>query len=327
MRGRPLVPSEQLKIRGFGKIASVRTSESRRATACPLCRSEGHYAQTSTVDANWDTLTRGQFRLMRCNSCGLQYSDPMVPRPAAQYAGLEWYGPRWEFARLFDVADLHGRTILEVGCGEGYFLEIAKMYGGDLIGLDFNSAALLQASSRAGKAALRPLTLDEYFAENPSSQPHCIAFFHVLEHVPDIHAFFSVATSHLEPGGILAFSVPSPRRVDLKLGERESWDYPPHHLTRWSENAIRVLLRKYDLDLVALNFEPLTPGYLHGALTVRLSNPRALVSRMLRPFTREIAHAMYWASRIFRGRSSAQAVLVVARKRIRGSAPASAKST
>jgi hypothetical protein len=51
-------------------------------------------------------------------------------------------------------------------------------------------------------------------------------------------------------------SVPNPERLTLRWC-REEWDYPPHHLTRWTPRAIHNVLRSQGFRIYELHGEPL----------------------------------------------------------------------
>jgi hypothetical protein len=84
-----------------------------------------------------------------------------------------------------------------------------------------------------------------YYSETGESgvgwpAPVLIAAFEVLEHLSDPVGFLTrlcAQHSHAE----LMLSVPDERRWFL-LGGREAHDYPPNHLTPWSEEALGIAL-------------------------------------------------------------------------------------
>ena len=57
----------------------------------------------------------------QCSECRLEFAAPPFAVPEEWYARFEKYGPRWEYGEC--VKDLSpGGLVLDVGCGEGYFL-------------------------------------------------------------------------------------------------------------------------------------------------------------------------------------------------------------
>ncbi|MCI0548630.1 MAG: hypothetical protein L0027_15265, partial [Candidatus Rokubacteria bacterium] len=58
-------------------------------------------------------------------------------------------------------------------------------------------------------------------------------------------------------------------RASLLRG-REEWDYPPHHLTRWSEKAVGIALEAAGYRPIGVGFPPPTPGDFTGSGMGRL---------------------------------------------------------
>jgi SAM-dependent methyltransferase len=103
------------------------------------------------------------------------------------------------------------------------------------------------------------LTLEEFSVANPALDFDVICFFHVLEHVPDPCAFLRAVATKLRPGGKIVFSVPHPERLIL-LAARESADYPPNHLTRFSIQGLRLLAARSGLRVLDLRDHPRDVG-------------------------------------------------------------------
>jgi len=41
----------------------------------------------------------------------------------------------------------------------------------------------------------------------------------------------------------------------VRIKEREDWDYPPHHLTRWNERSINFLIKKANFKIIKIKDE------------------------------------------------------------------------
>lgn len=120
----------------------------------------------------------------------------------------------------FDVADISGKLILDVGCGAGRYLDIVQRYGGIGIGIDASksvmaarqnlddSVDLIQADML--HMPLRPCVFDKIYSLG------------VIHHTPDARAAFREMTMYLKIGGELAVSVYSNegviRRYSNSLG-------------------------------------------------------------------------------------------------------------
>ena len=81
---------------------------------------------------------------IRCNSCSLIYFEPSIFDDADFYARLSkkpWYYEqnKWEYDVATDiVAQLQPNSILEIGCGNGYFIQKISSLGVRITGVDIN---------------------------------------------------------------------------------------------------------------------------------------------------------------------------------------------
>jgi 2-polyprenyl-3-methyl-5-hydroxy-6-metoxy-1,4-benzoquinol methylase len=144
-----------------------------------------------------------------------------------------------------------GGKLLEIGCGEGWFLSAADGAGYAVQGLDF---------SQAGLAKFHPQFLDrarfgdafeilDGLIEAGERVDVCV-MEHVLEHVVDPEALLARLPRLLTPGGVLAITVPndfSPIQLaarDADAIDRDFWLAPPQHLNYFNaENLAPFLAR------------------------------------------------------------------------------------
>jgi SAM-dependent methyltransferase len=164
----------------------------------------------------------------------------------------------------------HG-AVLEVGCGPGSFLELArKKRHADVAGIDLNEAAVKVAHDL--DRPVRVANVADVAAESPA-RFDVVCAFQVLEHVPDPRAFLESCVALLKPGGCLCLGVPN---NDSYLGrqpfERALLNHPPHHVTRWSPRALMSLASLFPLTLKRLQFEPLEPIHVPEYLTTQLDS-------------------------------------------------------
>jgi SAM-dependent methyltransferase len=117
--------------------------------------------------------------------------------------------------KVFDACgDLNGRSVLDIGCGEGYCARELKRRGaGDYLGIDL-SEQMIQAARARDQVDQYGI---QYLATNvveytPSRQfDLCVAvfLFNYLT-VGDMDRVFSMVHNALVPGGEFIFSVPHP---------------------------------------------------------------------------------------------------------------------
>ncbi len=219
---------------------------------CPLCdNKEGINALES-----WQIGEISYF-IYECPRCSLQFAFPMKPMSARSYESVEWYGDRWEFEKTLDFLKNKEGSLLEIGCGKGFFLKKAKEKGFIVTGIDINSSAI-ETAKVLGFERVYPYTLEDFILKNPQEKFDIVCFYHVLEHVENPVDFILKTKKNLKKDGYIVFSVPNPDRLTTSLLKRELWDYPPHHLTRWNEKSIDFLLTKVRLEKVCYFKEPLS---------------------------------------------------------------------
>ena len=82
-----------------------------------------------------------------------------------------------------------------------------------------------------------------------------VCHFQVLEHVSAPRAFLVDCVRALRPGGRLIITVPSEDSF-LSIAEDAWLNMPPHHVTRWTDSALRFALAKLQLEAQEIWHEP-----------------------------------------------------------------------
>jgi 2-polyprenyl-3-methyl-5-hydroxy-6-metoxy-1,4-benzoquinol methylase len=151
-----------------------------------------------------------------------------------------------------------GGKLLEIGCGEGWFLAAADAGGYAVQGLDFSEAGLTKfhpqflERARFGDAFE---ILDGLIAAG--ERVDVCVMEHVLEHVIDPEALLARLPSLLNPGGVLAITVPndfSPIQLAARAAgviDRDFWLAPPQHLNYFNAANLGPLLSRMGFDVKA----------------------------------------------------------------------------
>jgi SAM-dependent methyltransferase len=240
---------------------------------CPLCGGAGGRALGATpydeiwrhLSSEWgarisDPVKRAHtpadvVELLLCRRCGLQYFSPAVAGSDQFYAELTssnagyYNATKWEFEHVEQLLRPHHR-VLDVACGDGAFVASIRDRVRDAVGIDTNAEATRDGQ---GRAVLRQ-SVEEY-ARDHHEQFDLVSAFQVIEHVASVMPFVRASYACVKPGGVLVLSVPyRDRRRDPEFG---SLDYPPHHLSRWSEAQLTFVARALGARVLEVAKEPL----------------------------------------------------------------------
>ena len=135
-----------------------------------------------------------------------------------------------------------GQRLLEVGCGYGAFLVIAREMGAIVRGVELSSHAAAVARQEFGlEDTITGRLEDAGFAD---ASFDIVTFFDLLEHVPEPTAFMTEVRRVLRPGGMLFFLVPNLARYDLEGLHWPGIRYHPEHLYYYRLNTLQPWLER-----------------------------------------------------------------------------------
>jgi 2-polyprenyl-3-methyl-5-hydroxy-6-metoxy-1,4-benzoquinol methylase len=231
---------------------------------CPLgCRADDEFLFSAR-----DRLhgLPGEFRVVRCRSCGLVRTNP---RPTPDTIGFyypENYGPylgtqirvqqraevgplrkalRWLYRRLVRfnteiVPELPPGRMLEVGCASGSFLAAMAAAGWQVEGIEFSDTAAQRARDAGFK--VQTGTLESAVANDRSFD--LIAGWMVIEHLHDPVAALRKLARWSKPDGRLCLSVPNCASLEFRLfGPAWYALQVPTHLYHFAPRTIEALLK------------------------------------------------------------------------------------
>jgi len=184
--------------------------------------------------------------------------------------GSSWYylPYKWEYQQA--LSDLkRGNKVLDIGCGQGFFLERCQDDGIVAEGIELNANAA--AIARAKGFMVYEQMLDE-FSDKHKDHYDAVCLFQVLEHLEKPVDVVSQALKCINPGGLLIIGVPNMDGILKKMRNLPA-NVPPHHVSRWTQKSLRSLAAKFDLKMVDIRFEPVyqhLPGFLQERFFNRL---------------------------------------------------------
>lgn len=130
-------------------------------------------------------------------------------------------------------------TILDMGCGTGWFANKLSQFG-PTTGIDLCDEAIAQAKANYPHATF--ICGNVFEIALPESHFDVVVSQEVLAHVPDQADYLERAARVLKPGGYLIVSTPN-----RFVHERNYWaPIPPGHIEQWlSRRALKRLLRPH----------------------------------------------------------------------------------
>lgn len=240
--------------------------------------------------------TKEGARYVRCRQCTLVYENPRLDRaelkelysrsdyfvradPAAVVVGYEDYFRQCTPALLddyFDIVQHYARApkgrFLDIGCGPGKLLRVAKSRGWDAMGLEISDWAVDQGT----KEGLNILNMTLPEANLPADSFQAATMFDVLEHLPDPAAYLGEVYRVLSPGGVLVVETPNIDGLFAKHLYREKSELikPRAHICLYTPQSVRRLFGETEFKEVRVMTFPysrkFTMTYIKGLIGSRI---------------------------------------------------------
>jgi len=227
--------------------------------------------------------------IYQCSSCGLvQLGGESSVIYADQVTSAHGYSPkmlahRKEQARNFVTKfDLRGKKAIEVGCGDGHFMELLAEMGAQAFGIEpsAKSAELglqkglkIQAGYLKKNSLLEDATFDAFVT------------MHVLEHIPNPNEFLQAIHENLGPGAVGLIEVPS---FEKALESQRVYDFLADHLSYFTVETLKLALEKNGFEI--LDIERNWGGeHIVAMVQKQEQNSLNLLSKSVQQLSRELS--------------------------------------
>lgn len=190
--------------------------------------------------------------LYQCKCCGLVQFDC---KPVDYYRKVIRAGGgtktmvnlrREQYAKFTEAFNLHGKKILEVGCGQGEFLEIWKDFDIHAVGIEYSSDLVKQAEQKG-------LEVYQDFIEDKNTKiigsPYdAFVQFNFLEHQPYPNQMLQGIYQNLSDEGVGLVTVPS---LEYILQYNGYYELIRDHIAYYSEDTLKLLFQKNGFEVLS----------------------------------------------------------------------------
>jgi SAM-dependent methyltransferase len=199
-----------------------------------------------------------------CNDCGTHFLHPEPSESVLKDSYSEKYhGTREKkfvgFIQQIRISEVNRRyklckkrlpengKMLDIGCGEGLFIEKFNFHGVDVLGIEVSDIA----DQRSSKKGLRVIKDTFEKIDLKGEKFDLISLIHVFEHLSQPFEVLDKIGKHNNPGGQLLIVIPNITswQASMFKGSWFHWD-PPRHLFLCTPNALIEKMASLDYELV-----------------------------------------------------------------------------
>ena len=215
---------------------------------CILCG--GKYNELENYSKN---------NLVKCQNCKFVFCKK-IPSKQELINHYQGYGRNdylspitiKRYEELLDEFEKFRKTnkIIDVGCGVGYFLEVAKKRGWEVYGTEFTENAVKICAEKGINMHIGGLNIDNYEPESFD----IITSFEVIEHINNPNEELNKFHSILRKGGLVYCTTPNFNSlIRYKLKENYDVICYPEHLSYYTPKTLRFAFKKNKFITQKLN--------------------------------------------------------------------------
>ncbi|QMW23909.1 class I SAM-dependent methyltransferase [Sandaracinobacteroides saxicola] len=234
---------------------------------CKICGS----TRLSFAFAETDPASGHRHESWQCANCGCQQTVGDIPQVSPDYVRLtadnldaqhrytQFEAKQNAFEQwraLLAERQVRGGNLLDIGCGVGSFLDVAREQGFETFGFDASAAHADAARTRHDKVRNATSFRDyEMLLGHPVPPLDAITMWDVFEHIRDPSALLAEVREALAPGGLFFVSVPARglNRLKVRLASLRGrtpglvpWEHVYYHTPQslgmiFERNGLRVL--------------------------------------------------------------------------------------
>ncbi|TGK06505.1 class I SAM-dependent methyltransferase [Leptospira fletcheri] len=151
---------------------------------------------------------------------------------------------RRRLASLARFQNPNGKTLFEVGCAAGFFLDEAKKAGYSVTGMELSETEASFARKTLGLNVISGSFLSDELL--PKEKFDAVCAFFVVEHFSDAEAVFRKLTDLVRSGGLLFLGLPSLFGPTFRTNPTEWFaGHPKDHFWDYSPDSLKKMLKLY----------------------------------------------------------------------------------
>ena len=200
----------------------------------------------------------GEIILGYCKQCGFIFNQAFNPRKleySSRYESTQSYSSTFGafVQNLADTLvkryDLNNKNIIEIGCGQGEFLNLLCELGNNR-GVGFDPAYNTQRNEVSSHQAVQ-FVADFYGKQYAGYKADFVCCKMTLEHIHDVAEFVSVVRRSIgdSPDTVVFFQVPNADRI---LRDLAFWDIYYEHCSYFSPGSLARLFRNSGFEVLDL---------------------------------------------------------------------------
>ena len=201
--------------------------------------------------------------IVQCSSCGLvQLDGEPVPyyREVIRAAGISDVIRDFKTQQFRDFIarfSLHGKKVIEIGCGCGEFLALLDPLNVTAYGIEYGDAAVAHCRRQGLRVAKDYLEPGVVLEDGPFDAFFLLMF---LEHMPEPNAALKALYDNLTPGAVGLVEVPN---FDMMLRNRLFSEFIADHLVYFTAESLRTTLHTNGFEV--LEFAEMRDEYVLAA--------------------------------------------------------------
>ena len=219
---------------------------------------------------------KGKFKLIDCEVCGFKHLDPIPSKEEIkEYYKKRYYQEniskildsqkeakelQWQYLWYRDmllifnkhIGDMNQKRLLDIGCGNGFFLKFMSENGWEAFGIEPSP----KASEYARSLGLNIIntTLEEFAVDKWFNYFDAINLKCVLEHVPNPMEILEICKDLLKDSGMICVEVPNDfnsfQLKEHKLGKPQWWIAIPDHINYFDFRSLERVLESLGFEIV-----------------------------------------------------------------------------